>query len=53
MLFEYEKPVAEILSFMALESLAMDGDRTRAVEGGNDGINIPSMPDFSEDVEDW
>ena len=53
MIFEYEKPAVEIVSFETLENLAMDGDRTRAAEGTNDGINIPSMPDFSEDVEDW
>ena len=54
MIFEYEKPAVEIISFVALEALATDDpDRSRAVEGGNEGITIPSMPDFSEGVEDW
>ena len=52
MIFEYEKPSVEIVSFTTLEKLAADDDRNRSAEGG-DGITIPSMPDFSEDVEDW
>ena len=54
MIFEYVKPIAEIISFVTLEKLATDDpDRSRAAEGGNEGITIPSMPDFSEGVEDW
>jgi len=54
MIFEYEKPAAEIVSFVTLETLATDdGDRTRSGEAGNEGFVIPSMPEFSEGVEDW
>ena len=54
MIFEYVKPIAEIISFVALEKLATDDpDRSRTTEGGGDGITIPSMPGFSEGVEDW
>jgi hypothetical protein len=54
MIFEYEKPAVEIISFVALERMATDDpDRARTSEGGGDGITIPSMPDFSEGVEDW
>lgn len=54
MIFEYVKPIAEIISFVTLEKLATDDpDRSRTTEGGGDGITIPSMPDFSEGVEDW
>lgn len=54
MILEYVKPIAEIISFVAMEKLATDDpDRNRTSEGGGDGITIPSMPDFSEGVEDW
>lgn len=55
MIFEYEKPIVEIVAFLSETSLARqdDDDRIRATTGG-DGVDIPdSFPEVDEDVGDW
>ena len=51
MVFEYEKPDAEIVSFLSLAQLARsdDGDRTRAGEGGNAGSDLSVDQGVDED----
>ena len=56
MLIEYNKPSVEIISFMALEQMASAQQErsTRDETGGMGGsMNLPSMPEFSEGVEEW
>ena len=56
MIFEYEKPIVEIVCFFSESRLARqdDDDRARTTSGG-DGMEIPdSIPEIgNEGVEDW
>lgn len=57
MIFEYEKPAVEVISFLAMEKLATDQDARTARDTGvqtvDDTVNLGSMPTIGEGVEDW
>ncbi len=55
MIFEYEKPIVDIVMFLSESHLARadDDDRLRTTTGGdNVGID-PSYPETDEEVGDW
>ncbi len=55
MIFEYEKPAVEIISFVTFEHLAR-AEREARENGntvGDDNVTIGSMPEMSEGVEEW
>lgn len=51
MIFEYEKPLVEILRFMAQEFLANERDAKNARDGGNGDITVTPGVSTGEDVE--
>lgn len=54
MIFEYEKPAVEILTFLAQQPLASHAEReARDGPNGGDNVQIGTMPEVSEGVEDW
>lgn len=54
MIFEYEKPAVEILTFLAQQPLASHAEReARDGTNGGDNVHIGTMPEVNEGVEDW
>ena len=54
MIFEYEKPAVEILTFLAQQPLAGHAEReSRDGTNGGDNGQIGTGPEGIEGVEDW
>lgn len=55
MIFEYEKPIVEIVSFLSESHLARTDDEDRLRTTGGDSTTVPgSIPEAGdEEVGDW
>lgn len=54
MIFEYEKPIVEIVSFLSESHLARTDDDDRLRNTGGDNTTVPgTLPEVSDDVGDW
>lgn len=54
MILEYEKPAVEVVSFLARQPLAGRAERdARDGANGGDNVQIGTMPEVNEGVEDW